>query len=131
MQVWRELTRQLKALSRGIGGWLERLKGRPLTEPENSVAFTVAVVSLTAKMAKADGSVSRAERDVVARLFEVPAAERRNVERLFDIAAATVRGFEAHARQIARLFRHQPKMLEEVLEALFHVATADGVVHPS
>jgi DnaJ like chaperone protein len=129
MHAWGEVARQLRHLARGIGGWLERLRGRRLRPAEESVAFTVAVISLTAKMARADGSVSRAEREVFARLFDVPARERRNLERLFDLAAASVRGFEAHARRIARLFRHQPRMLEDVLEALFHIATADGVVH--
>jgi DnaJ like chaperone protein len=94
------------------------------------VAFTIAVVALGAKMAKADGVVTRDEVDAFKEVFKVPPEEARNVARFFDQAKKDSTGFEPYARQIAGMFRHQPAVLEELLDCLFHIARADGVYHP-
>ena len=39
-------------------------------------------------------------------------------------------GFEAYAAQIARIFAGRPAILEDVLDGLFEIAKADGVLHP-
>ena len=39
-------------------------------------------------------------------------------------------GYEAYAGQIARLFVGNPALLEDVLDGLFEIAKADGVLHP-
>ncbi len=93
------------------------------------IAFTIAVIALGAKMAKADGVVSRAEVDAFKRVFRIPPEEMRNVGRIFDQARRDTLGFEAYARQIAGMFRRQPAVLEELLDGLFHIAKADGGVH--
>ena len=93
------------------------------------IAFTIAVIVLGAKMAKADGSVSRIEVDAFKQVFRVPPPEQRNVGRLFDRARRDSEGFEPYARQIAGMFRRRSKVLEELLDGLFHIAKADGVVH--
>lgn len=95
------------------------------------VAFTVAVIVLGAKMAKADGAVSRAEVQAFKQVFHVPPEEMKNVGRIFDMAKKDARGFEPYARQVAWLFRHEPAVLEELLAGLFHIARADGAVHPA
>lgn len=95
----------------------------------SGVTFTIAVVSLCAKMAKADGVVVPAETEMFERHFQVPAAEMRNVRRLYDLARQDVAGFETYAEQIARLLADEPALLSDVLETLFHIATADGIVH--
>jgi len=94
------------------------------------IAFTIAVIVLGAKMAKADGSVSRIEVDAFKQVFQVPPHEHKNVGRLFDRARRDSEGFEPYARQIARMFRRRSKVLEELLDGLFHIAKADGVVQP-
>jgi DnaJ like chaperone protein len=93
------------------------------------VAFSVAVIVLGAKLAKADGAVSRAEVDAFKQVFRVPPAEVRNVARIFDAAKGDAKGFEPYARQVALLFRQEPAVLEELLGALFHIARADGPVN--
>lgn len=93
------------------------------------IAFTIAVVVLGAKMAKADGVVSRAEVAAFKEVFQVPANELKNVARLFDQAKQDPAGFEPYAKQIARLFRKDHPVLEELLDGLFHIAKADGGVH--
>lgn len=93
------------------------------------IAFTIAVIVLGAKMAKADGVVSRAEVAAFKEVFHVPAHELKNVARLFDQAKADPAGFEPYAKQIARMFRRDHPVLEELLDGLFHIAKADGGVH--
>lgn len=99
--------------------------------PSNrEVAFTVGVIALGAKMAKADGVVVldevRAFRDV----FKVPDHEMKNVARLFDLAKQDVAGFQAYAEQLAKLMPDDKPILEDVLDGLFHIAKADQVLHP-
>jgi DnaJ like chaperone protein len=51
------------------------------------------------------------------------------VKGLFDLAKSTTEGFEAYARQLGEVFSEEPKLLEDVLDGLFHIAKADGAVH--
>jgi DnaJ like chaperone protein len=92
------------------------------------VAFTVALVVLGAKLAKADGVVTRDEVDAFKRVFRIPESEIAGVGRLFDKARADATGFEPYARQIGEIFRGRPAVLEELLDALFAIAAADGKV---
>jgi DnaJ like chaperone protein len=94
------------------------------------IAFTTAIIVLSAKIAKADGQVTRDEVDAFKELFNIPPNEVENIGRLFDEAKKDARGFEPYAEQIAGLFAHEPMVLEELLGALFHIARADGVLHP-
>lgn len=92
------------------------------------IAFTIAVIVLGAKMAKADGVVTREEILAFRQVFHVPPDEISNVGRLFDRARRDPHGFEPYANQIAKLFPPGSRILEELLEGLFHIAKADGVV---
>ncbi len=94
------------------------------------VAFTIGVIVLGAKMAKADGVVTKEEIGAFKEVFHVPPDEMKNVGRLFDQARKDARGFEPYARQIARMFRDNPAVLEELIDGLFHIARADGKVSP-
>lgn len=94
-----------------------------------SIAFTIGVVVLSAKMAKADGIVTRVEVDTFKRLFHVPPEEMGNVGRVFDLARRDMAGFEVYANQISCLFTPRDPVLEELLESLLRIAEADGEVH--
>ncbi|MGA1343606.1 MAG: TerB family tellurite resistance protein [Hyphomonas sp.] len=94
----------------------------------NDVGFTAAVVGLGAKMAAADGLVSDSEIMAFARVFRAPPEEADNVRRVFALARQTVRGYEAYARRIGKRYRDRPCLLEGVLDGLFQIAGADGVV---
>jgi DnaJ like chaperone protein len=94
------------------------------------VTFTIAIIALSAKMAKADGVVSDNEIAVFERLFQVPERDRAGVRRLFNLARQDTAGYEYYAAQIARLFRGNPAMLEDILDGLFEIAKADAVLHP-
>jgi DnaJ like chaperone protein len=99
-------------------------------EADPGIVFTIAVIALAGKMAKADGAVSDAELDAFARVFRVPPQEEDNVRRIFNLARQDVAGYESYAQQIARLYVGNPAILEDVLDGLFEIAKADGVLHP-
>jgi DnaJ like chaperone protein len=95
----------------------------------NEVAFTAAVIALSAKMAKADGVASQVEFAAFERMFKPPPEEAANVRRLFNLATRDVAGFESYAQQINRLLADDPQLKRDVFDGLFHIAAADGVLH--
>ncbi len=94
----------------------------------NDVGFTAAVVGLGAKLAKADGTVSDKEIMVFSRVFRAPPEEADNVRRVFNLARQTVRGYEGYARRIGKRYHDRPCLLEGVMDGLFQIAGADGVI---
>ena len=88
------------------------------------------VIALGAKMAKADGIVTRDEVAAFKEVFKVPESQMKNASRIFDLAKQDVGGYEAYAKQLASLLKGNRKLLEDVLEGLFHIAKADGVFDP-
>lgn len=99
------------------------------SQESRQVAFTISMIALAAKMAKADGVVTADEVEVVKRLFDVPERERPNVARLFNLAKQDVAGFDSYAAKIRRLNAEDPDILEDILDGLFVIAKADGLVH--
>jgi len=95
------------------------------------VAFTIGVIGLGAKMAKADGTVTRDEVDAFREVFQIPPDEVKNVARIFDLAKKDIAGYDAYAQQLAGMFSGNPAVLEDLLDGLFHIAKADNVYHPA
>ncbi|MES1151042.1 MAG: TerB family tellurite resistance protein [Dongia sp.] len=93
------------------------------------IAFTIAVIALGAKMAKADGVVTQSEVAAFRRIFKMPASEQGHVARLFDLAKRDVAGYDAYARRVAALYADDRAALPDVLDGLFFIAKADGAVH--
>lgn len=92
--------------------------------------FSIAVVILAAKVAKADGVVTRNEIDAFKRVFRIPPEQVRNVGTLFDEARESADGYEIWARRLGEAFADQKGVLEDVLAALLQIALADGSLHP-
>lgn len=123
-------------LGAAAGHAVDRIRGGgvivgPQSMAARQAAFAVAVIVLSAKMAKADGQVTRDEIDAFKRMFRVPPGEMARVGKLFDQARQDTAGFEIYARQVGAMFRDHPAVLEELLNGLFHIARADGVLHPA
>ncbi len=91
--------------------------------------FALGVVVLSAKLAKCDGAVSREEIDAFKRQFRIPPESVRDVGRMFDRARDSSEGFEAYATQLGDAFADTPGVLEDVLNALFAIARADGEIN--
>ena len=127
MSIWTRIGEALSALAAGesLRDILDKLR----TPPERSIGFTIAVIALGAKMAKADGLVTRDEVAAFREVFHIPKGEEANAARVFNLARNDIAGFDGYARQIARMFGPGSKVLEDVLDGLFHVAAADGEYH--
>jgi DnaJ like chaperone protein len=140
MSVWGKLAGAAAGLAIGgpIGALLGGVAGHYVIDrdqeqdgpAENQVAFTVGVIALGAKMAKADGVVTMDEVNAFKEVFKVPEGEMKNVARVFNLAKQDVSGYEAYAEQLATMFKGNRKLLEDVLEGLFHIAKADEQLHP-
>ena len=103
--------------------------------PEESalkqIGFTVGVIVLSAKMAKADGKVTKEEIRAFQNKISVPENEIKNVARLWDQAKKTTDGFEVYAQQICQLLGKNSSVLEELLNLLIIIAKADGKITKS
>jgi DnaJ like chaperone protein len=132
MSLWTRISEALSALAAGeaLSAIFDRLMTAGPAAPEKSVAFTIAVIALGAKMAKADGSVTRDEVSAFRQVFTIPEAEAANAGRVYDLARQDVAGFAFYARKIRRMFRGDDQMLLDLLEGLFFISMADGKWHP-
>lgn len=136
MSIWGKLGGAAAGFLLGggpVGAIAGAVAGHVLFDRQQSdpgLVFTIAVIALGAKMAKADGVVTDDEIRVFERIFRVPPGEAANVRRIFNLARQDTAGYEAYARQIADVFRDNPAVLEDVLDGLFEIAKADGVLHP-
>lgn len=90
------------------------------------IAFATAIIVLGAKLAKADGQVTREEVDAFKQRFAFSEQEVGGVARIYDQAKTSAEGFEPYARQVAAFFGRDPVLLEELLTGFFEVARADG-----
>jgi DnaJ like chaperone protein len=117
MSIWGKLA----------GAAVELVRADPT---DSQVAFTVGVITLGAKMAKADGVVTDDEVKAFKKVFKIPAGQMSHVASVFNQAKRDPTGYESYAEQLAVMFKGNRKLLEDVLEGLFHIAKADGVLHP-
>ncbi|MCW1920502.1 molecular chaperone DjiA [Rhodobacter sp. KR11] len=128
MSLWSRIVEAISSLATGQG--LAEVFDRFRSPPEKSVAFTIAVIALGAKMAKADGEVTRGEVAAFRRVFVIPPGEEDAAARVFNLARQDVAGFDAYARKIAAMFPGDREVLIDLMEGLFHIALADGSFHP-
>ncbi len=135
MSIWGKVSGAAAGLLVGgpVGALVGAVAGHFIFDRETDpgVAFTIAVIALAGKMAKADGIATEQEFAIFLKIFSVPPHEEANVRRVFNLARQDVAGFEAYAGQSARLFMGNPAILEDVLDGLFEIAKADGVLHPA
>ncbi|GFE48451.1 molecular chaperone DjlA [Roseobacter cerasinus] len=129
MSIWSRISDALAALAAGesLAAVFDRLR----SPPERSVAFTIAVIALGAKMAKADGQVTRDEVTAFKEVFHIAAQDEQGAARVFNLARQDVAGYEDYATRIRDMFSEQPGILHDLLEGLFHIAMADGFYHPN
>ena len=124
------------ALGGRLAGFLARWQGMRWSQnsthpgliqmPQNGLPLPVAVIALSAKMAKADGVVTRDEITAFRARVHIPPAEVKQVGRFWDLARKTPNGFEDYANQVARLFAPRAPVLEQLMDLLFHIAQSDG-----
>lgn len=128
MSLWRRISDALAALTSGES--LTRVFETLRTPPERTVAFAIAVIALSAKMAKADGQVTRDEVTAFREVFQIAREDETGAARVFNLARTDVAGYREYAASIQRMFRDDPATLVDLMEGLFHIAMADGFYHP-
>ena len=128
MSIWTRIADALSALKGGesLSAVFDKLRA----PPQRSVAFTIAVIALGAKMAKADGLVTRDEVTAFRQVFHISRADEENAARVFNLARQDVAGYEEYATRIAAMFVDDHSTLCDLMEGLFHIAVADGEYHP-
>ena len=129
MSIWARITEAVSALAscEGLSAVFEKLR----TPPERSIAFTIAVIALSAKMAKADGLVTRDEVTAFREVFQIAQGDEAGEAKVFNLARTDVAGFEEYAYRIQGMFGEGSDMLGDLMEGLFHIAMADGEYHPN
>ena len=93
--------------------------------------FAIALIILTAKLAKADGYVSKEELIAIKDKLKIPEHEMDQVGKIFNKAKEDSLGYEPYAQQIAQIYRNNPAVLDEVINTLFYIAEADNNVSDS
>ena len=120
------------ALLGGVAGHaIDKIKTKKKLPEETAlkqIGFTIGVIVLSAKMAKADGKVTEDEIRAFKEKINIPDNEIKNVAKLWDQAKKTTDGFQIYARQIANLLEKNSSVLEELLKLLIIIALADGKI---
>jgi DnaJ like chaperone protein len=128
LSIWQRI---LAYLETGTQLVRQSFKPRP---PTDTVAFSIAFIALAAKLAKADGTVTRNEVSMFRRIFEIPPEEEANAARVFNLCRQETTGYKTYARQLSKVLEKTPAgdtLREDVLDGLFHIAMADGEYHPA
>lgn len=132
MSIWTRIGEFLSSVSTdAFSGVVEAVRTAFAGEPEvrRQVGFSIAMIALSAKMAKADGVVTPDEVEAFQQLFAIPQQEAKNVARLYNLAKQDVAGYHAYARQVKNLFPENEVIFKDVMDGLFHIAKADGLIH--
>lgn len=127
MSLWTRILKSIEAVAQGKS--FSEVLDELTAPPEKTVAFAIAVIGLSAKMAKADGRVTKNEVAAFRQVFQIDTKDERNAARVFNLARQDVSGYEGYAKSIARMFHNDEPILRDLLEGLFYIATADGVFH--
>ena len=127
MSFWRRLADRLK----GRDCFLEcdGCDDRARLHQVEDADFAMALIGLGAKMAKADGDVSRSEVRAFYEVFRPPPEGRAALDRAFQLATQTTLGFDGYARRLAKRFSCYPAMLEDVLDVEMRASSQGAQFH--
>ena len=102
---------------------------------DHQVAFFAALFACLAKIAKADGQVTKEEinkiEDFITQKFNLDGEQRNFAINIFQKAKDDNVSFDAYAKQLASLLKSSPNSLMIFYELLFELAMADGELHPN
>ncbi|MEL6571563.1 MAG: molecular chaperone DjiA [Pseudomonadota bacterium] len=129
MSIWSRIADAISALTSGEG--LSVVFEKLRASPDRTVAFTIAVIALGAKMAKADGHVTRDEVTAFREVFHIAAEDEPQAAKVFNLARQDIAGYDVYARRIKAMYGDDDAALCDLIEGLFHIAMADGEYHPN
>ena len=143
MSIWGSLIGGMIGFSLGgpLGALLGSMIGGKVSSARRSARFgsfaqprqlfAISLIVLTAKLAKADGQVSKEELVAIKEKLKIPDNEIDQVGQIFNKAKQDSLGYEQYATQIAQIYKNNPAVLDEVINILFYIAEADGNVSQS
>lgn len=119
---------------------LQRLSGKAKAirvQPRENVAeedfrplaFTMAVIALSSRLAACDGKVTRAEYATFRGAFPMPQEEDAKIARLFASAQKETETILSQARFITKLYPGRPEFYEDVISRLIQIALVDGPIN--
>ena len=92
--------------------------------------FATSVIAISAKLAKADGKISKSEILAFKKIFEFPAEDEKAIRNIFNSAKKNIDDYKDIAEQVYKVFKSDKGLLFELLNSLFSIAYADGELHP-
>lgn len=102
---------------------------------QSQLTFFVATFSMLAKLAKADGHVSKEEihsiENFMVRDLRLDPEGRRIATKILHTAIDSPATFQDFATQFYNQFVHQPQLLELMMDVLLRVSVADGILSES
>ena len=128
MSIWKKIEKTIMSLASGEP--FSNIFQKFATPPERKIGFTIAVIALSAKMAKADGIVSKEEVNAFSQIFEIPKGQEKHVSNVYNLARQDIAGYEIYAKKIARMLKNKKILLENIIEGLLFISIADGAYHP-
>tara|TARA_B110000116_G_scaffold68616_1_gene59172 strand:+ start:582 stop:1319 length:738 start_codon:yes stop_codon:yes gene_type:complete len=97
-----------------------------ISDDNKQKIFVLSIIILSAKIAKADGKVTKDEIYAFKEKFKIPENDMSEVGKIFNEAKKTKEGYKEIADQIGLLFLNNRILLEELLNNLFYIAESDG-----
>ncbi|HDZ53431.1 hypothetical protein LCGC14_0043760 [marine sediment metagenome] len=125
--LWQLIISRISAFREDIGRTFESGHG------VDSVTFSISFIALAAKLAKADGQVTRDEVSMFREIFTIPPQEKANAARVYNLCRQEVSGYHSYARKLSNALGSgeiADGLRHDVLDGLFHIAMADGEFHP-
>ena len=115
-----------------IGGSFDRSarkfsSSNQISQQQKQNVFALCIIVLSAKIAKADGQVTKDEIYTFKEKFNIQAEEMSEVSKIFNEAKKSSFGFKNIADQVGNLFSDNKVLLEQLLNNLFYIAEADGL----
>ena len=92
--------------------------------------FATSVIAISAKLAKADGRISKSEILAFKKIFDFPAEDEKAISNIFNSAKENIDDYKDIAEQVYKVFKFDRGLLFELLNSLFSIAYADGELHP-
>ena len=116
-----------------LGGSLDKryknnIKKNNTSQQEKKHIFTLSFIILSAKIAKADGLVTKDEILAFKDKFNIPKNEIKDVSKIFNEAKKSTIDYKLIANQVGELFKDNRLLLEELLNNLFYIAESDGKI---
>tara|TARA_B100000073_G_scaffold252312_1_gene212400 strand:- start:60 stop:761 length:702 start_codon:yes stop_codon:yes gene_type:complete len=113
----------------------DKEQARPSINQKNQAAFFTALFACFAKIAKADGKVTREEVDKVDHFikerFKFPSDQRAFAIQVFNHAKDDNNSFRDYASQLSSLLSNNQSALVMFYELLFELSMADGYLDPT